>query len=676
MATVCAPASTTTANAGRQVLASTYRMLAGATIFAGSFLLFQIQPILAKQILPWFGGSAAVWTTCLLFFQGVLFLGYLYAHLLLTRVPAERQKWVHGALMLVSLAALPAIPSAWWKPAGAEEPILRILGLLTLTVGLPYLLISATSPLVQGWLARVPGAKLPYRFYALSNAASLGALVAYPVLIEPWLKTQTQAWVWSVLYVAFVVLCGMSAWLAPGATEAREKAGSGEKKMSWVLLAAVPSILSLAVTNHLGQNVAAVPFLWVLPLSVYLLTLILCFEGNGWYRRVVFLPLFGAMLLGAEWMLLQGQTVPVKLAIPFFAAFLFVACMVFHGELARRKPGAEGLSAYYLMMSAGGALGALAVAVGAPYWLSGNYEMPLAVAVCAMGVLFLEYKRHWTTDVAWVALAITAVLTANGFVGIMKSTSLVTSRNFYGGLRIVDANGMRTLVHGTVSHGAQFQDAARRRTATTYFAAGSGIQQAIEGTRRPGQKVGIVGLGAGTLASYGRAGDSYRFYELNPAVTGLAQKYFSYLRDTPAKVDVVTGDARLVLEREASQQFDLLVVDAFSGDSIPLHLLSHEAMAVYFRHLKADGVLALHVSNISLDLVPAAARLAAATGHPARHYHAATDAKLSRFESDWLLVSAGRALPSVLAAGGREPRVPAGTPLWTDDRSNLFQVLK
>jgi spermidine synthase len=585
--------------------------------------------------------------------------------------------------MAASLAALPAIPAVWWKPAGGEDPIPRILALLGVTVGLPYFLVSSTSPLVQGWLARRSGAGLPYRFYALSNVASLVALLAYPVVVEPSLAARTQATIWSALYAGFVLLCGLCAWLAPDTSSAarsavRERPTSRQRKV-WLLLAAFPTILSLSVTNHLSQNVAAIPFLWILPLSVYLLSLILCFESDGWYQRKLFLPLFGVMTLAAAWILLhETPDAWVKMVIPFFTVFLFVACMFFHGELARRKPGAAGLSSYYLMLSLGGALGALIVALGAPYVLSGNYELPIALALSAMAALFLEYRRHWISDIAWAAVAVAAVVSASTIVRSMQGSALVSSRNFYGGLRIVQDANFRSMVHGMVSHGTQFVDSARKRAPTTYYAPGSGVERAIDAFRRPGQRVGVIGLGAGTLAAYARPGDFYRFYEINPTVVDLARRYFTYLSDSPATIGIALGDGRLTLERESPQGFDILVVDAFSGDSIPMHLLTRESFEVYFRHLKPEGVLALHVSNSALNLVPVAARVAAASSHAALHVHALADERIGRSESDWVLValpSTFASRPSLIAAGST-PRIPPGFPVWTDDRSNLFQVLK
>lgn len=655
--------------------------LAAVTIFLGSFLLFQIQPIVAKQVLPWFGGSAAVWTTCLLFFQSVLFLGYVYAHLLLTKLPPRAQFYLHGTLLLVSLATLPVIPNVAWKPLGAEDPIPRILGLLATTIGAPYFLLSATSPLIQGWIARQPGSALPYRFYALSNLASLAALLAYPVLIEPLLPAQSQAKIWSFLFALFVPLCLLCArpGLAPAARPAAFTPAALPlgQRLQWLVLAALPSILSLAVTNHLSQNVAPIPFLWILPLSVYLLTLILCFDSDGWYRRPIVLPLFGLLLAASGWVLLhETPDWSVKLVIPVFTALLFAACMFFHGELAHRKPAPAHLTSYYLMMSLGGALGAIAVALGAPYLLNGNYEMHFALAACALFTLLFHYRQHWLTDLAWTAVAVATVTCCWGGMRNMQNSAMLSTRDFYGALRIVDEPAARIMVHGTVSHGTQFRAPQRQLDVTTYYAPGSGVERAIHALARPGQRVGVIGLGVGTLAAYAQPGDLYRFYELNPAVAQQARQYFTYLNNPAATVHL--GDGRLTLEREAPNQFDVLVIDAFSGDSIPVHLLSRQAVQVYLRHLRPGGLLAFHVSNSALNLIPVAGRLAADANLAAFHIHATADAASGRSESDWVLAAPAAVFAAhpTLSAAGRPPVVPPGFPVWTDDFSNLLSVLK
>ena len=359
------------------------------TILVSAFLLFQVQPVIAKIILPWFGGSAAVWTTCLLFFQFALLLGYFYSHAVVRYLKPRAQMALHACLLLVSAAALPIYPSARWKPVDPSAPILHILALLALTVGLPYFLLSTSGPLLQAWYARRFKGAIPYRLYALSNAGSMFALLSYPILIEPRFTSRQQAGMWSIAYGAFVLLCGFAAFRsgqAPAAEAAREEEDAGEKPglrlyLMWLLLPACASALLLAVTNHLSQNVAAIPFLWVLPLSVYLLSFILCFESSGWYRRSPYLQLLAVALASMAYSMFADNTgnVPIKIGVPLFLMGLFTCSMVCHGELARLKPHPRYLTHFYLMIAAGGALGGAFVGLAAPLLFNGYYEMPLAM---------------------------------------------------------------------------------------------------------------------------------------------------------------------------------------------------------------------------------------------------------------------------------------------------------
>src|SRR5215469_11877702 len=427
------------------------------TILVSAFLLFQVQPVIAKIILPWFGGSAAVWTVCLLFFQMVLLLGYLYAHALSRYLKPRAQMAVHIGLLAVSLAALPIYPSARWKPSGTEDPTTGILFLLAITVGLPYFLLSTTGPLVQAWYARRFKGGVPYRLYALSNAGSMFALLSYPVLFEPVFGVHQQASMWSWAYGVFLVLCAATAWLSSNAPvlEMREEEGEAVKPgarqyLLWMALPACASALLLAITNHLSQNVAAIPFLWVLPLSTYLLTFILTFEGSGWYKRNPYLQLL-AVALGC--MAYAGGTdltenVGIKLLLPLYTLGLFTCCMVCHGELAMMKPHPRYLTHFYLMISAGGALGGILVGLAAPHVFNGFYEMPLALAACA--ALIVIVLKH-DPDVSWFrkwwqpAPAVAAVLTATlaVYVSLQIKHSMdgtrVMVRNFYGGLRVKDS---------------------------------------------------------------------------------------------------------------------------------------------------------------------------------------------------------------------------------------------
>jgi len=682
-------------------------ILYALTIVVSAFLLFQVQPVIAKIILPWFGGSAAVWTVCMLFFQMALLLGYLYAHALVRYLKPRTQMLVHAGLLLVSALALPVYPNASWKPLSGDEPTLRILGLLAATVGLPYFLLSTTGPLLQAWYARRFQGAMPYRLYALSNAGSMFALLSYPVLFEPVFTTHQQAWMWSAAYGVFVVLCGGLAVLVgpgargqgPGEEAAAEDTDavppSAKQYFMWLLLPAVASLLLLAITNHLSQNVAAIPFLWVLPLSIYLLTFILCFEGSGWYRRNPYLQLLAVALGAMAYALSVDSTgsVPIRVMVPLFAMGLFTCCMVCHGELARLKPDPRYLTHFYVMIAAGGALGGLLVGLLAPHLFNAIYEMPLGLVACAALVLWvlrqdaeLKWFQRWRQPAPIVAAVLTLALAV--FVGLQIRDSVRGSRelvrNFYGGLKVRDSgpatqlDATRTLTNGTINHGEQFLNPARRDQPTTYYGPDTGVGLAIREKGKAGAiRVGVIGLGTGTLAAYGRLGDYYRFYEINPLVLRLAHTEFSFLPDCRAKVDVAMGDARLSLERESPENFDVLAVDAFSSDSIPVHLLTLEAMLLYFSHLRPDGVLAVHISNRYLDLEPVLAGETRATGKLARVVDTDDDDTQDVFGATWVLITSpangfhGEELTNSTAIESKRT-----VRLWTDDYSNLFRILK
>lgn len=697
--------------------------LFATTIGLSAFLLFLVQPLIARQILPWFGGSAAVWTTCMVFFQLVLLAGYFYADWVTRRLSARRQAQVHGALLLLSLALLPIVPSEAFKPEDPGQPVLRILLLLAATIGLPYLMLSTTGPLVQAWFARrfagTPAVASVWRLYALSNAASMAALLLYPPLIEPAASGRVQALGWSGAYAVFAALaaaCGFvaaravpqpqrvdtaSAPATPSeAVAAAAPAGPG-RQLLWLVLAALGSVLLLATTNHVTQNVASVPFLWVLPLALYLLSFILTFEGRGWYPRrlgpllacVAALLMLGALVWRPQWdwtsdqplsAMFEKGLVPLRHAVPLYATGLFVLCLFAHGELVARKPPPQQLTRFYLMVSLGGALGGTLVGLVAPQVFKAYWEMP--AALLAVPLLVLALGRGAQRVVAVLTLA------AGGWmawvhVATVHDTAVEMSRNFYGTLSVKSTPSgdkpdvIRRLLHGVIEHGHQLRHPTLRGKPTSYYGPGSGVAQAIELLREghPGQpqRVGLIGLGVGTLAAYGRAGDTYRFYELNPAVLDLALRHFSFLADSPAHIEHALGDARLVLEREAPQRFELLAVDAFSSDSIPVHLITREALAVYRRHLVAGGVVAFHVSNRYLDLAPVVAGVAATQGLQAWRVSDVPEDDATLYESDWVLVTADAALLERLRARGKAERVePPARAAWSDDHHNLFEVLR
>jgi hypothetical protein len=679
-------------------------LLYALTILVSAFLLFQVQPVIAKIILPWFGGSAAVWTVCLLFFQIALLGGYFYAFALVRYLKPRMQGLVHAALLVISIAALPIYPSDYWKPVSSANPTWGIVSLLAAKIGVPYFLLSTTGPLLQAWYARKFKGSMPYRLYALSNAGSMFALLSYPFLFEPVFTTHQQASMWSFGFIGFIALCGGTALLSRPAKMGMEpEAALGDEKAPrpparhywmWLALPAVASLLLLAVTNHLSQNVAAIPFLWVLPLSIYLLTFILCFEGN-WYWRNPYIQLLAlamgcmAYTLGPEMM----ENPRIIALIPVFCIGLFFCCMSCHGELARLKPHPKYLTQFYVMISAGGALGGLFVGLLAPHVFRAYYELPLGLVACAFVILIalkqdstLEWFQGWLQPAP--ILATFAAVALAVFVGMQIYNSgkgaRLQVRNFYGALKVNDTGvpsdleAMRQLTHGTISHGAQFLNPTRRDWPTTYYGPNTGVGTAIREKQKNGAvRIGVVGLGAGTIAAYGRWGDYIRYYEINPLVPWIARTQFTFIGDCRGKLEIAMGDARLTLEKEAPENFDVLAIDAFSSDSIPVHLLTREAMQLFFHHLKPDGILAVHISNRYLDLEPVVEGEAKALGKTAREMDTDDDEATGVDAATWILLVAPPAQfsPSMVAAS--TPLHSTKTVrLWTDDYSNLFQILK
>ena len=669
-------------------------LLHAVTIFLSAFLLFLVQPVIAKQILPWFGGASAVWATCLVFFQSVLLIGYAYSDWTTRLLAPRKQAWLHIALLAASLLMLPIIPEARWKPgADGGEPSALILGLLGATIGLPYFLLSTTSPLVQAWFWQSFRHAVPYRLFALSNLASLLALLSYPVLVEPFLPLAAQSWLWSIAYCGFALLCGATAFLStrgPAAAPApAAQAGDREEKspaigdrLLWIALSAMGSCLLLAVTNHLTQNIASIPFLWVVPLSLYLITFILCFDHPRWYHRGVFIALAAVLLPAMAW---YSDSLDLWAAAPLYAAGLFVCCMFCHGELTLLKPGPRHLTTFYLMVSIGGAIGALLVGVAAPSLLSGYYELGIALTACAVLLYHRTLAGRW-----WLATATLAVVAATATFTVISVTEYlqhtrVIVRNFYGVVRTRDYSSpvpFRALYHGGINHGGQLLDAALRSRPTSYFAPSSGYGRVFASLPDGPRRVGVIGLGAGALAVYARAGDLFRFYEIDPQVAAVAVSEFTYLRDSPAQTDIVLGDGRLSLEREPAQNYDLLAIDAFSGDSIPMHLITREAMAAYLRHLKPDGVMVFQATNRFVDIAPVVERLAAEFGLTAV---LVSDAAESDEGADYWISGTDQIIVTgnaqLLAA---EPIQSVAQPLtprpdfrvWTDDFYNLLRILK
>jgi spermidine synthase len=656
------------------------RVVYAAVVFWSALLLLLVQPLLTKAILPWFGGSAGVWTTSMLFFQTTLLFGYCYAHLLNHRLSLHQQVTVHCILLAVSVLALPLNPSSIWKPTGGEDPSPKILGLLITASGLPYFLLATTSPLLQSWYSRAFQNRMPYRLFALSNLGSLVALLAYPVTIEPYLPVHAQLAAWSFGYVVFAAFCAGAAVLSwrNATTESTAERPEIMQALGWLALATCPSVLWLAVGNKLSQEVAAVPFLWILPLALYLLSFVLSFDGDGWYRPALFRWLVPLAWIG--FVVVVSRRGDIKWSALGLCASLFVCCMFCHGELARLRPEPRMLTAYYLIIAAGGALGGFFVSIVAPRLFTDYLEFPVAILGTVLLALWLLYgfpaKRTWRVG-GTAALATIAALT-------MQSNGLdqdVHLRNFYGTLRVFASgsheNAFKALYNGAIQHGIQFTHAGHSRTPTTYYGPASGAAIVLDELMKRGPvHVGVIGLGVGTMATYGRPGDRYRFYEINPDVVHLANAAFRFLRESHAATEVIQGDARLSLEREQPQEFDLLVVDAFSGDSIPVHLLTTEAMAQYFRHLKPGGAVAVHVTNNHLDLAPVVAKVASHHNARALLIHNSAEEQRRINSSSWVVVTRDADLPRKLEWLSSPIRTNSRLRLWTDDYSNLLFILK
>jgi hypothetical protein len=682
--------------AERDASLAPHRLLFAATSFLGAFLLFLIEPLFAKLILPWFGGSAAVWATCLVFFQTALLLGYLYADATTRRLVPMRQSVLHLGLLLVSLLWLPIAPQVFWRTHAQIDPAWRILALLTFSIGLPFVLLSATSPLVQTWYAGRASGRSPYHLFSLSNLASLLALLSFPFLIEPRLSSRQQSILWSSVYGLFAICCSISAWLSranrPKTLAANESLeGEEEKtalplgtKLLWLSLSACGSMMLLAVTNHLSQNVAPVPLLWVVPLALYLLSFAMVFAKRSFYSRW-FVARLLAVALGCAGYAIHDSSIThaIQISVPLFCSVLFVVCLFCHGELVQRKPAVRHLTSFYLVIALGGALGAVCVGLLAPHILSGIYELPIALLLAALLGTVVLWHEGWSARIFWpaVTVAMGVVLVAN--VRTTRQDTVAMMRNFYGALRIQEFRigrlmPYRSLLHGTIQHGAQYLSFPENRNPTTYYGRRSGVGLALQYCCEGPKRAGVIGLGAGTLAAYGKPGDSFRFYEINPQVIAIANGWFTFLKQSPAKSEIILGDARLSLESEPSQQFDVLAVDAFSGDAIPVHLLTKEAFAVYCRHLKPDGILAVHTSNTYLNLAPVVKLLAEDADYATRLIASEEDPMMMISSADWVLVTRNQEFlnkPETFEGSEIINELPH-LRLWTDDYNNLFEILR
>jgi hypothetical protein len=701
-------ASALCAEVDSSVAATKTRLLFGGAVFLAAFLLFLVEPIVAKQLLPVLGGSAAVWITCLVFFQLSLLGAYAYAHRLARR--AALWAW-HLAL----LAAAAGLASFWafgdldrtrlFSGSGPEHPVTTIFLALGVWIGLPFLALGATSPLLQVWWSRVENGPIPYRLFALSNLASLFALAAYPTLIEPSLTLHAQRAMWFCGFLLFGLLACLltprtrdSATQTPAAAanETALPAASLADKLLWLLLPMGASMQLCAVTSYITANIAPIPLLWIVPLGVYLLSIIVAFEFPRLLPRGIVVRFLAVMLGGLAYMLAQvDRSLPIGIGISFFLIELLVAGLFLHVEAYRLRPQrAAESTVFYLLFAAGGALGSLLIGIVSPLVFSFNYDLAITFFITALLALAAMWRSGWAQRLLWSAASIMLLVLSIWIHIAYQRGTLVSVRNFYAALRVKQNFGfpgatLRTLTNGSIEHGTQiFGTDAERKTPTTYYAEDSGVGLALrlcclrgdgsgDGSVRP-RTIGVIGLGAGTLAAYGRAGDRMRFYEINPAVEPIAQNVFTYIRDSAAQVTIVEGDARNTLAREGPQQFDVLVVDAFSGDAIPLHLLTAQALALYRRNLAPGGIIAFHISNQHVDLEPAIALLAQSAGMKAMRFDSMANEDRGEYSAYWVLVTDNADFfrqPEV-AAAGRAPVFKPGLRVWTDDYSSLLPLLR
>ena len=667
------------------------RSLFACAVFLGSFLLFLVEPIAAKQLLPALGGSAAVWITCLVFFQTALLVAYLYAHWF-----ARHSLWaLHFVLLLLAAASA----FAWLMlpvTLNSAHPIASIFFALSASIGLPFLMLGATSPLLQVWLARTQSSGIPWRLYALSNLASLLALALYPTLVEPYLTLHAQRLVWCCGFGGFALLSAVLAWrtrslsLAPSRPaeidESQIPSTSLAHKLLWILLPMGAAMQLCAVTSYLTANIAAIPLLWILPLGAYLITIILAFQFPGLLPRGIIMRFLVVMLAGLAYMLSQVDvTLPIRVGILFFVAEVLISCLFFHTEAyALRPQRASETTFFYLLFAAGGALGTFLIGIVSPLIFANNYDIVLSFLATALLALVVAWSSGWAQRLLWSTASVLLLALVFMLHAAYERDTPLAIRNFYGSLRVrqsirYPAATVRTLLNGTIQHGTQIFSSELRHTPTTYYADDSGVgialHQCCPGRART---IGVIGLGVGTIAAYGQPGDRIVFYEINPAVPAIARNLFTYLRESAAAIEIVDGDARTSLAAEAPQHFDVLVVDAFSGDAIPLHLLTTQAVALYRRHLAPGGILAFHISNQHVNLEPEIDLLAKTAGMQAMRFSSGAREESGEYTATWMLLTDDADFFTLPAVADRA-HLPVGNKriqVWTDDYSSLLPLIR
>ena len=664
------------------------RCLYSLTIFLSAFLLLVVEPMAAKQLLPTLGGSSAVWTTCLVFFAVALLLGYLYAHWISSLFDPKQQAVIHILILTMALLTL-GIRIQPGPAAVSYHPALTVFRVLATVIGLPYLALSSTTPLLTAWYAGSFEGRSPYRLFALSNFASLLALASYPLFIEPHLTMKQQTGWWSGGFLVFAVLCGAIAWQGRRRllTAGPEKAAlAGRPEPFWFLLALGGGMMLTAVTSHMSANIAAIPLLWLPPLALYLLTFILAFQGAWRPIRQSMLRWVLVAVASMAYALRDIRTIlPIAVSLPLFLIALFLCCFFLHGELYARRPAATGMTRFYLVVATGGAAGTLLVGVIFPLVLRANYDLACTLVVVSLIALAATWQDGWGLRMIWMAGAAAAIVVLSTQVHQYDDDAVALMRNFYGTLRVRESHlppqsdTDRQLLNGTIEHGAEWFAPQFLDQPLTYYAPDSGLGLAMRlCCGKDAKRVGVIGLGTGTVAAYGNPGDAILFYEINPLVERLARHWFTFLHDSPARIEVILGDARLSLAAEKPQHFNVIVVDAFSGDAIPVHLLTREALALYRRHLQPGGVIVFHVSNQYINLEPVVAAIAEDAGMKAESVHSRGDEQNGYYYADWILVTANETLLSQpeIVNNGFPTLLQANVRLWTDNYSSVFPLLK